>query len=691
MAYQPMKSESYQNLGGINSKISPYDNSMMEFRDISNMDFFIPGSLQERQGTGTFIIGTSFTTGVTLYPGPIGGLYEFAQLEGNSYIMFSQGTSNLQTGLFFVNSYLQNYLQYNEFVPSTINGITNLTLAGITYPINNKFSFTSFVDRLFFCNGDVFQKWSGTTFTYTNYNYSGIVTGTLPVQNVSNYSLPAPVAKNFTLNIVTSSSILPFTNINWVSFTLTYSFAYINERNFVGPVSGPLVIGGITNFATGHTFQIITITDLSNPYVPGYGIYGTSGNLYDYNPFQATPGTLGVFRDNGPGTNRTLLFSVPIYPGASVITSNSGFYGPGVIAADDPLRSNYAGITNTFNLGDILEPTCISPTLAPQFIDVFNNQLFALGFSNAPSTVQFSDIGEPESVQPESNFDVRTNDGDYLTGKKNFQFNFYFFKKNSFHQLSGTDPSNFQLVQVSSDYGCLSDKAIVIYNTNHMLFLDRKGIVDFNGAFASVVSEKVEPIFLSMNIPSAIGNAWGLHNKQFNQVWWGIPVNGSTMINKIVVYDYLINAWTHFDGLFPACAAMCIADQPYQTPYIGGYSGVVAHFGSSFTSDMGNAITFTISSRYHSDMGQSTEKQYRRLFLNQESATGQTMSWAVDFFQDYGTSLVYSTTMVSQLFQNRIDFGIPAKGLQFELIGSSSTDIVRLHGYTIESRYQRSV
>jgi hypothetical protein len=676
-----MKSESYQNLGGINSKISPYDNSVMEFRDISNMDFQIPGSLQSRQGTATFITGQSFSIGVTLYPGPIGGIFEFSNLEGSSFIMFSQGTSNVQTGMFFVNNYIQNYLQYPEFVPTLINGITNTALSGTTYPINNNFSFVNFVDRLFFCNGDVFQKWKGNTFSYSVYGYSGNFIGTTNVQNVSNYCLPAPVASNFTLFTSFNYFVPILTNVNWVASTLTYSFAFINERGFIGPVSAPLTVSGLTSIGLGHTWQVVNIQALSNPYIPGYGIWGTSAPLLGYQPYVQIPGSIAVFRDNGPGTNRTFLFSTRIYGGASY----------GILIQDDPIFANYAGLTNTFNLGDILEPTCISATLVPQFIDIYNNQLMQAGFSSAPSVVQFSDIGEPESVQPESNIEVRTNDADYLTAMKNFQFNFYFFKKNSFHQLSGTDPTNFQLVQVSDQYGCLSYRAVVVYSTNHMLFLDRKGIVDFNGAFANIISDKVEPIFLAMNIPAAIGNAWMIHNKEFNQIWTGIPVNGSTLINKIVVYDYLIGAWTHFDGLFPACAAMCIADQPYQTPYFGGYSGVVAHFGSSLTSDMGNSITYSISSRYLADAGQSTEKQYRRLFLNQESATGQTMSWNVNFMQDYGTSLVYSTTMVSKLFQNRIDFGIPAKALQFQIIGSSSTDIVRLHGFTVESRYQRSV
>jgi hypothetical protein len=59
--------------------------------------------------------------------------------------------------------------------------------------------------------------------------------------------------------------------------------------------------------------------------------------------------------------------------------------------------------------------------------------------------------------------------------------------------------------------------------------------------------------------------------------------------------------------------------------------------------------------------------------------------------QDYGASIVYSVTFPVSPFQNRIDFGIPAKSLSFEFIKQSATTIIKFHGFGVGGRYQRNV
>jgi hypothetical protein len=68
-----------------------------------------------------------------------------------------------------------------------------------------------------------------------------------------------------------------------------------------------------------------------------------------------------------------------------------------------------------------------------------------------------------------------------------------------------------------------------------------------------------------------------------------------------------------------------------------------------------------------------------------------TIGFHVNFFQDYGSSVVKSVTVNMSQFQTRIDFGISAKALAFELSALQTSTPLRLHGFTIESRLQRKV
>ena len=78
-------------------------------------------------------------------------------------------------------------------------------------------------------------------------------------------------------------------------------------------------------------------------------------------------------------------------------------------------------------------------TLAPKYIELFNNSLFMSGFSSLLSTVCFSAIGEPEAVGATANFEVRTNDGDLVTGMRSYLGRLMISKLRSFHALTDRD------------------------------------------------------------------------------------------------------------------------------------------------------------------------------------------------------------------------------------------------------------
>jgi hypothetical protein len=130
---------------------------------------------------------------------------------------------------------------------------------------------------------------------------------------------------------------------------------------------------------------------------------------------------------------------------------------------------------------------------------------------------------------------------------------------------------------------------------------------------------------------------------------------------------------------------------PYENAFYGTYSGVINAFGASLAGDNGVGMTTIMKTRFFADMGRSTTEQYRRFFVDLDPVLGFTSALSVNFFTDYGSSIQLTRTMYQSPFQSRIDFGLPAKSLAAEIINTTNTDPIKIHGFTIESREQRKV
>lgn len=582
MAYEKNKTESYDLLGGINSKASPYINGVMEFRDLMNVNFFSPGALTKRPGSDLY-------SGATVI-GTISGGVEFERLNGSSYIVVTANT----------NAYQATPSGYSAFK----TGLAN----------NAIFDFVTFVDRLFAANGTDFFKYDGT--------------------NTTLYSLP-PGATGFGITAIAGGS-LPAGNY-------VTGYGYFNDRGYFGPVSD-----GATITLDGMSFGSIGYYGLTT--LLGYGIT-----------------SLAFYRSE---TDSLDLAGTTFLPVGAGLTTGLAFVDTGF-----PLT------TQLFNDN-------VWFTLAPRYMEIFNNQLFMAGFSSIPSTVYWSNIGEPEGIDPTFFAEFRTNDGDRVTGMKGYQGALVVTKERSFHVLGGDNPDNFFIKEVSDQYGCLSNRAMVVYE-NLLWFLDTKGIVEYTGANVHVISNQVEPIFQRMNIAAARDQAVGIHYRQYNEVWFSFPVDDSSVNNVVVVYDYLTKAWTRYDGVNPAVLFLAKGTLNNKTVFFGGYSGSLSYVSPSLMSDAGRAVTCLIDTRFAAPAGQTKELQWRRFYLDVDPILGITAPITIHFRTNYGVTIQLTRVMYQNPYQSRVDFGLPSRSIQAEIIQSSATLSFKVNGYTFESRFQR--
>lgn len=740
MSNPKMKSENYQNLGGINTKVSQYQNTPMEFLDMKNFDFQTPNALTERWGSTQYVSQA--------FGSPISSLYEFSRLNGSSYVIvgasgslfygattgnsqgmsfglmgqttaltyaFSVHTFNFKFGLGggpvaeSVNTFYQGASQYilDGSGASSPNYFVNPISIGASAP----YSYTTNQNEMFGANGNNYFKFDGTSTWPVGLPFATGFTSRSSASPGAGSTFSLFIGQTY---LIGSSTIKSLT-------TGSYYFygSYVNNRGFesqIWPLFGVDYTQYSTATNTGLTgtlntligAQIYPMVSVNTPLA--YGI--SSINIYYfYSPtmiiLQGTSptgassfdrnydGFLGawnkpyVLLGNFPASGSTFTdvsVGTTSPAGQAEMVQNIGL-------APNTNSNNYFPLGVTLQLvpstgNKVLEID--QPQFFPKYVSTHKDRIFASGFSASPSTVTFSDVGEPEGYNPLGNFEVRTNDGDYITAQVPYLTKIYFFKKNSFHALAGDGPQNYFLQEMSTIYGCLNNNCVVIYN-DMMLFLDQKGIMMFNGASVDCISNKVQDIFDRMNYSAALGQARGVHDKLRNQVLFAIPVDGSSVNNLTVVYDYLVQAFTTYEGVDRVTALARIQGRNnLKSVFFGTASGVVNWYGPSFLTDNGAGITGFFKTRFNNDMGESTEKQYRRLFLNAD-ATGSTLAMPLNFYQDYGPSVVYSTTFLLGEFQNRIDFGIPAKSLAFELVNMTTTSRLRIYGFTFEHRLQRRV
>lgn len=455
-----------------------------------------------------------------------------------------------------------------------------------------------------------------------------------------------------------------------------FKFDGTNATNFSLPPGLTLTATAGASNGTGFS----GVFQYAYGYLNSRGYYGPAINIGTLNGEGATQVTLsgGFTTPSGFGISAIVIYRTD--------ADSNNLFQIGTMA---PNLTSF--IDTNLPLGTRAAPTYLYFTLAPKFMELYNNQIFYAGFSSALSTSYYSDIGEPEGIGSTAFFEVRTNDGDKLTCLKTFQTSLLFFKQKSFHQLTGDRPSQFNLDEKSTDYGALNNRCAVTFK-NRCWFLDVKGIAEFNGANTQIVSEKMEETFMAMNLEAAIEHAWMAHDKARNEILCAIPINGSTVNNIVVIYDYVAEAWRTDTNVQAVSFAIMRANFNRDTPFFGGYSGVLIYQGvtAQFMAN-GQAATLVMMTRFFAPEGHATEDVFRRLFLDVDPIQGQTLPILVRFYKNMGTSAaVLERTMYMTQYQQRLEFGISARDIAIEFIYSQSTPL-RINGFTIGRRFLRDI
>lgn len=683
-------------LGGVDEKASDYSVDKAFFLSLRNVDFDVPNALQKRPGSTQMVsVGTS---------GPIRSLFEFEKLTGESYVI-----AGSDTALFHVGA-----AAYSLIDSGWNNG----------QPVD----MLTFVNKLWAADGGRFKSWNGST----------MYAGGLPCAptGVSSTVISGGGATMFKVGGATM--LQSYNNASWVVRGVYVAYSYLRTDGYFGPADlttarnvayfgngispatngdelfytpfSNLLFGftaasgrGITAVAIWVGVDSIDVATTTTANIPGATDPQTGsanvpvGNLgYKISNNVANSVAMSYSLKPGADLARFHLFSlIPVsslfayeYSGGLTAFAATFFSGTGVPVTGFAFN-NFTGIASGAGAFTGM-PFCWFDTNTPKYIEVNQNVMFMSGFSAAPSNVWFSEIAKPENIEPENFFEVRTNDGDQVRATKAFQSTVLVMKEKSFHKVIGDNPDNFQLVELSTQYGCLSNKSVVEFQEK-LLWLDKQGILEYNGSAWNIISTPVEDAFRRMNLSAAREKACAANWSSRNQVWFGIPVDGSTENNLTVVYDYFVNAWTFFDGFNASAFAMIKAGGNAPTMWRGSNSGMIYAHGSSHFGDNGSGITCLGLTPF--DKAKENETWlWRRFFLDVAPVSGATGAIDLKVFADYNRSTVRATfTMYQSVFQSRAEIGVPGKAVAAQFAHHSASLPLLVNGYGWTKRYLRNV
>jgi len=656
-----VKIDQYVNVGGIQQKVSTYATNEKNVLELENYDFQVPGAWRKRWGFTSAAVNTTLTLGGRPV---VGMITSFNNQQGINNLVFTDQRP-----------YIYTYDASTKSGPG-YSGMTNGTFNYIVKGSSPLYSGTTIL-QVAARNFNYMTFWTTGATIYKF--YADPLTANTSTPGTTNckagvYALQAPIQAPPAGSGYTATGSGSFTGVYQYRIGFRDLFGYLvpGVRPFSGGFGPVSSLAGSTVTSTGQAQ--ITLFGLPTPAIT--------------NAHAAT--SLVLYRNRVTGYPEDDIVSIgEIAVGGTTTFVDSSLAGGNLVGYPVPTHQNFPSTV-------IVAPD-VSVSAECRYLEVYANRLWIA--SKRLGKLYFSEILSPETVEPESNIDIVGNETDIM-GLKAYNQTLIIGMRKGVFRLTGDSPENFNLLELTKEYGWVSNNAAVEWH-ERLWFLDRQTIVEFNGSNFRVVSDPIQPTMQTIDYETAEERASGIHVQSRNEVWFSVPISG-TDFNRILVYDYSMDAWTTFKGVAATALAQLYTQdaatissglKTERNPrvFFGTPGGTLNFFDTSFLTDAGNSITCAFKSKYHMSFPKTATAQFRRLYIDPgPGATGLT--FAIQWFKDYATltpSLTRAVNVTS--FQQRIEYGIPAKSLSVRVDHASGATTHVLYGYGIESRFQRNV
>jgi hypothetical protein len=122
-----------------------------------------------------------------------------------------------------------------------------------------------------------------------------------------------------------------------------------------------------------------------------------------------------------------------------------------------------------------------------------------------------------------------------------FQGHILIWTANTFHELYGSSPDDFNLVDISNSIGCIGSRCFCECN-NSLYWLHKSGLYQYTGGIPKKISQKVDNLFKTMDFEYS--GAFAVMGAQGTKLYISFPSGaGQNFNNKLVVYDTDKQTW----------------------------------------------------------------------------------------------------------------------------------------------------
>jgi hypothetical protein len=395
-------------------------------------------------------------------------------------------------------------------------------------------------------------------------------------------------------------------------------------------------------------------------------------------PLLTTPKMIGKRSDSTfyviDGT--TLKYALPTASSWTTVTGTLNSY-KGTTTTFKTQVKEYTIIGNLDDSSDVLYAwdgsNLINLTTDAPKSNMYTSHKYRLyGINSDKRTLKHSaqgDITDWTTSLDAGSIDITNAQGD-ATAIRTFQDHVIVWCNNSMHELYGTSASDFSLVDVSNELGCVNQTSHIECN-GQLFWLDYSGVYLYTGGLPSKISSKVQEYISNINWTYKSLICFGsLEDK----IYINIPYK-STINNRILVYDTVKQKWFIEDGNF--IQFVNIDEKLYGLDSSGYIWNMVANTKTGY--DSGTVITWNFTSKpIRSNSNTSLQSTIREMWLDHQGTStatinlGYTKNISDSTFTDIITNSDFTSSNYTHTDRKIVPFGSleNLSYIQFKIYGT---------------------
>jgi hypothetical protein len=473
------------------------------------------------------------------------------------------------------------------------------------------------------------------------------------------------------------------TNAPSVNLVIEASDLSVSVMNIAtGPAATMTAAVGAAGLLSGTYRYVVTFAIMSGATVLSESVFSTVTGPIDVTLQQVDLAVIPVSGTAGVNARR-------IY---RTTDSGTDYYLVTTIA--DNVTTTYSDNTSDYDLGllpvinDLGSPPGVDGTDRLKVIVAWKDRLWGAG-TVEPDKLRYSGQNKVYAWNAVNFLNIKPvgQDVDGITAFAPRRDELGVFKRYSLWKVLGIDESDFRVIQVAENVGCIApDSVVIIRDTAYFLAAD--GVYTWDGSGVTPISrDKVHPWFTTDTYfdRADFPNAFAKWNPLYDTYELHLPNAGSSNVDRWVSYDTRRKIWLgphKTDAFTPTFGGLMEDADSLLIPIQGSSAGFLYKQNRSTFTDDSTAIAFDVTTKFHHGNAPDIEHYWGELAIisKVESAGTLTITPTVGGLNAVaGAAISHDLTLGRQRLR-RLGTGRFAQ-LRFQQ--SSNNQGVEIYGYEI--------